>query len=364
MGLGLKQITASHVHALKVTELGLDAEALDLTAIEAISASLRRSARIHCPCALSTLVDSVVRPLVGLANDLTNLHAITSDTLQMMTAYGDFIEEREVTTDSQLNRMILLYQTPLSFVYRRNGSALILGTAADPTEVLPAKVYKHIEYSNHVRRLPPIEGEELRTLLSEFGLIELSDRNWLRSPQSVTAEAHLQQVDTLLDRSQPSGEVAGLRILDSSLPKSYYPNRWVSASSQTGRFVGRRARSYGSDIWCYLELLDGVAKRLLDFPLVESRWRGCDEAWRLQLAIDATRNESQTFHIVEGPMDTVILEFNSPIPLWAQRRLDVVGEPLTRRNSLFRYRVPMRESDEEVHFLVNELWLSPKTNAN
>ena len=360
----MRELSIAQVHALKVSELGLDAEALDLTSIEAIAASLRRAARLHCPCTPASLVRSVIRPLVGLVDDVTDLRETTTNTLQTMTAYGDFIEEKELEDESRINRTTLIYQAPLSFVSRRNGVILLIGTATDLADVLPEMVYMNVEYSNHVRRLTAIEGEDLHPLLVELGLVEMSIQKWMKSPQTTTAEVYLNELNTLLDRAQSSGGISNLRILDSSLPVNFYNGRWVDVSSQTGRFIGRRPRKYGADIWCYVELDEGIPTRLLDFPRIGSRWRGCDEAWYLQLAIDAVRNVAQSFDIVEGPKDTVILRFFSPIPLWGQRRLDAFAEPLTRQKCLFRYRLPIGELEEEIDFLSGELWLSPKFVTN
>ena len=75
--------------------------------------------------------------------------------------------------------------------------------------------------------------------------------------------------------------------------------RWREVRADSGRFVARRDQAYGSNLWCYVELSNGEPQRLLDFPLAGSRWRGCDEAWRLQMAIDAQRGAPQRFRLQE-----------------------------------------------------------------
>ena len=61
--------------------------------------------------------------------------------------------------------------------------------------------------------------------------------------------------------------------------------------------MGRRPQEYGSPIWCFVEIENGVPQKLLDFPLPKSRWRGCDTAWHLQMAMDHVRGEPQRYRL-------------------------------------------------------------------
>ena len=97
---------------------------------------------------------------------------------------------------------------------------------------------------------------------------------------------------------------------------------------------------------------------MVDLPLADSRWRGCDEAWRLQIAIDANRGSAQQFRINTSLGDSYVMEFFSPIPMWARRRLDSVGQPVSRPGCLFAYRLDEAELAEEVRFATDELWLA------
>ena len=102
---------------------------------------------------------------------------------------------------------------------------------------------------------------------------------------------------------------------------------------------------------------DGNPERLIDLPAGGSRWRGCDEAWYLQMAIDARRGEPQRFRMRAGPENTKVLEFFSPVPMWARRRWDAVGEPVSASGCLFAYRLAKAESAEEMRFAREALWL-------
>jgi len=121
--------------------------------------------------------------------------------------------------------------------------------------------------------------------------------------------------------------------------------------------VARRSQAYGAQLWCYVQLLNGNPERLIDFPIDGSRWRGCDEAWRLQMAIDAQRGEPQWFRVRPGPGDMRVVEFFSPVPMWARRRWDAVGEPVPSSGCLFAYRMTETELAEELRFVRDVLWL-------
>jgi hypothetical protein len=106
-----------------------------------------------------------------------------------------------------------------------------------------------------------------------------------------------------------------------------------------------------------MEMRDGNPERLIDFPLAGSRWRGCDEAWHLQMAIDAQRGEPQQYRIRIGPGNTRVIELFSPVPMWARRKWDAVGEPVSTSGCLFAYRLAESEIAEELRFAHEVLWL-------
>ncbi len=352
----MKRLSATDVHARKVAELGLDSAALDLTSTEAIAAALRRAASFLCPCATATLVRDVVRPLRGLVDDLGEIKDLAEETLEALIAHGDIVEQHEITVEGH-GKGALLYAAPPSFVARQSGTAILLGIASDQLSALPDDFEARIEYVNHVRRLSPLPNEDLHTELVQLGLIDLSYEAWLNSPQLETAAQHLSKFNRLLDAAPPSYDIPGLSLLDFERPTRYYPGRWVDVRSQTGRFTARRRQAYGADLWCYVELRDGQPQRFVELPTPGSRWRGCDEAWRLQLAIDACQGEPQRFRSRSLPRQSVVLEVFSPLPMWARRRWDAVGDPVPCSGCLFAYRLLESEVQEELLFAREALWL-------
>jgi hypothetical protein len=360
----MKRMTVSEIHEEKVRELGLDSTALDLTSIEAIAGALRRAGCFRCPCSSRTLVRSVIQPLRGLTEKFEMLEDLILETLEAMISHGDFLECGEVGKNLDRNSAMLLYAAPISFVIRQNGMAFLLGCAVDQHDVLPSDLEMRIEYTNHLRRICQMPGENLRNELTRLGLNEISFDVWLKEPPKESSDQQLLRYNTLLDSAQASREIPGLSLLDFERPVKYYSGRWVEPLAQTGRFVARRRQSYGAPLWCYVQMRDGNPERFIDFPIDNIRLRGCDEAWRLQLAIDAQRGKPQRFRIKKGTENTSILEIFSPIPTWAKRRWDTVGTPVPCRGCLFAYRLSFNEMEEELRFLNETLWLKELSSSD
>lgn len=358
----MRRITPQEVHAQKIRELGLDPEALDLTTPEGLSGALRRALSYLSPCSAATLVRAVVDPLRGLVPDLEKAKELAESTLEAIVAHGDVLEQRDVQDETPAASM-LLYAAPASFVVRESGIVILLGVAAEQLSPLPDELDRRMEYLGHVRRLSPLSpAEDLRGELRQLGLLELSSDEWLKRPKFRSAAEAKAARDHALDVVAPSREIPGLVLLDPTKPVRYYRGRWIEPRAQTGRFVARRKQAYGADLWCYVQLTDGQPERMIDLPQPSSRWRGCDEAWHLQMAIDAQRGGPQRFRVTPSG-NAVLLEFFSPTPAWARRRWDAIGEPVSSVGSLFAYRIPRTEVEEERRFARETLWLAEMTTG-
>ncbi|MFC1628852.1 hypothetical protein ACFL3H_07040 [Gemmatimonadota bacterium] len=301
----------------------------------------------------------VVRPLRGLVDDLIEVKSLVEEILDAMIAHGDILEQHDVEIPQGLGdrSAALLYAAPPTFVARESGVVTILGIASDQVSALPEDIETRLEYVNHLRRLSPLPDEDLNADLVHLGLIEISHKRWIKAPTVESPDQHVWRYDRLLDSAQPSRDIPGLIILDPERPVQYYNGRWVEPRSHSGRFVARRSQAYGAPIWCYVQLSDGNPEYLIDLPIIGSRWRGCDQAWHLQMAIDENRREPQRFRIRQGPEDTRVMEFFSPVPMWAQRRWDAIAEYIKGSGCLFGYQFAATEFEEELRFSVEALWL-------
>jgi hypothetical protein len=357
--MGMRQVTPDEVQARAVRSLGLDPEACDLMLVEAVSASLRRAASILCPCTPRTLTDAVIGSFRGLLADTADIREQIEGVLNSLISYGDLREAEDDIAGGEFQKSArLLYAVPPRFVWRESGEALLLGVVPDHRSPLPLEFENRIDYANHVRRLRQIEGEDLRAELRSLGVNEIRVETWLRSPSLEACGDHVAYMDSRLERM--NGAIQDLTVVDPDAPVRYWPGRWVPPKVRSGRFVGRRPQLYGSPIWCYVELERGIPRRIIDFPLVGSRYRGCDEAWRLQAAIDAIRGHPQNFRVAESAKrQRVMIEFFSPVPMWAQRRWDALAEPVAGgRGRLFAYEFQSADVTEEVDFMERHLWLA------
>jgi hypothetical protein len=99
-----------------------------------------------------------------------------------------------------------------------------------------------------------------------------------------------------------------------------------------------------------------MLQKFLDFPQKRDRWRGCDAGWHLQMAIDAQRGSPQQYRLRAGA-NGPCLDFFGPIPVWAERRLAIIGRPSEKDRCLFSYQIPASELAAEEEFLQERLWL-------
>ena len=99
---------------------------------------------------------------------------------------------------------------------------------------------------------------------------------------------------------------------------------------------------------------------VVDLPMRHRLDRACDEAWRLQAAIDCLADNPQRVRVQQRTGNLAVLHLLSPIPSWAQRRLDAVGRALPRqRGSLISYSISDEQLEEELSFLAQTMWIDP-----
>jgi len=350
----MKVLTVKELNTCGVRTLALDAEAFNLFSVEAIAASLRRAAGFLCPCPHRTLIQAVVKSLELLEPTKgEQLYETVETTLESMIGCGELLEEFEVGVMESSDRSTLLYAAPPSFISRESKTIFLVGIAPDHNSALPQRLAKRIEYVGHLRRLVPEDNDDLQTELKQLGLSELSMDVWLRKPRLESSSEYLKRIGSRLQLRE--GEIEGLSILNSEKPVTHYRRRWEQVKNQSGRFIARRPQPYGNDLWCYVELIDGRANKLLNLP-IENGSRGCDEAWRLQLAIDAERGLPQSFTVTEKEAFAFI-DFFSPVPIFALRRWAILGEPVNKTTGLFGYKFRSEEIPQEIRFMQQELWL-------
>jgi hypothetical protein len=235
-----------------------------------------------------------------------------------LVVYGDILEMRDADDDQWSRSALVLRPAPPSFIERKNGSIVVIGVAGDEITPFTPELASRIRHNSGLRTIYPDDGEDLKSLLLEIGLLELPERVWLRIPKLESPASYLADQRLLLAKEPPSGGIEGIRILDTSRSPAFYRDRWLDAGPRhEGIFVARRPQRYGSALWCLLELQGGVVRRFMDLHSRGDRIRPCDIAWRIQMAIDAEAGTPQSVRVRKG-QQTSVLSFFSPVPSWAE----------------------------------------------
>ncbi|WP_420446003.1 hypothetical protein [Candidatus Poriferisodalis sp.] len=204
--------------------------------------------------------------------------------------------------------------------------------------------------------------DEVFASLDAYGLDEVSDSDWTGQPETVPAAEFVDSYLGELQQRPLSAATDDFRILDPESPPRYYRGRWRPAvASDSGVFVARRRQRYGSDLWCLVEVHDDEQYRLLDLPLDPiGVLRGCDEAWRLQAAIDFVNGNAQELRVRGTGRGGVQLGLPAPPPKWLQRRWDLLGQPVRVPWALFGYEFSTADARDEVPFACGHLWMQSR----
>lgn len=327
-----------------------------------LAALARRSAGVHCPCSRATLQTSLLECTQALPNSYHSLTDAVEGAIEALIVSGDILELNDVVTEDSDIQRTWVFAAPPGFVLRRSGSAFLFGIVSDQDTFLPSTLASRVRHRGFTRMLESQPDEDLAHELHELGLQQLSEAAWFRSPRPENPAAMVDRYQHLLANELPVTAIPDLQVLDSARSVTYYRGRWVEPSSQDGVFVARRPQEFGAPIWCIVELQAGKPVRFLDLPRPHTRWRACDSAWHLQMAIDHCRGAPQRFRC-RSDGDAVRFDFFSPLPQWSQRRFMILGRSVPRDKSLLSYVVPATEADTEETFLQQNLWLS-RANAH
>jgi hypothetical protein len=350
-------ISATEVLKSSRDALGLPASSAVVADDAMLAASLRRAAGILCPCSLSTLTASVVECLQYLVGEGDNTADRVSAAAEGLLVIGDLLELNQVTIDDSAAKSTWVFSAPPGFIVMPGGSVFLVGIVPDELTPLPASLSARVISEGFTRSMTPYSGENLTSVLSELGLRQLSVSEWLKAPRLESANDLRDNMVQRLAQQPPSGAIADILILNPVRSVDYYVGRWVNPTNESGNYVGRRPQAYGAPLWGFASLANGVVTRFLDFPVKGSRWRGCDTAWYLQMAIDTCRQTPQLYRRRTAP-GGACLDFFSPLPLWAHRRFAVLGRPAAREKCLISYWIPERELASEETFLQERLWLA------
>lgn len=323
-----------------------------------IASALRRLAGFTCPCSPRTLVRTMVDSHHGLVSDDQEFVERVEAAIETLIDIGDLLELGDVALEGDAVKGTWIVAAPPAFTVRPSGSVFILGLSSDEQTPLPTEIRDRIDHSRAIRSIPSTLQEDLPGALRDLGLRELSSATWLRSPKAAAPQNLLEGNKMKLSVQRPAGEIPDILLLDGARRTRSYRARWTKPTTQTGYYIARRPQAYGADLWGYAEFRDGVCLKYLDLPGSATRWRGCDAAWRIQMAIDAMAGRPQQYRLrVEAGGSQ--LDFFSPVPSWARRRLAIIGEERDPAACLMSFFIPAREVDAEKAFLSTMLFMTP-----
>ena len=322
-----------------------------------LASLLRRSAGINSPCSKTTLRSSLLDSLKFLVND-ENLSVRIDNLIENLIVGGDLLEFQDILTDNYKSASTWIFPAPPSFVRRPNGWIYLLGIVPDQDNFLPTSISNQINYEGFLRVIRPIPEQDLVQELKDQGLNELYENTWLKGPNICSAEKKIDNFNRLLKNQSPTGIISDIKILDTNRKVNFYKSRWTVPTNQSGIFVARRPQEYGSDLWCCVRLNEGSTIKLIDLPLKKSQWRGCDDAWHLQMALDSVNGYPQMYRKKKTSYG-VRFDFFSPLPQWSQRRLMILGQSLKPDKSLISFEVSNEEANSVEDHLQKLLWLNP-----
>lgn len=352
----VSHLTSAEVAARAVGALGLDPEVVEFGSAEAICAALRRAASFLCPASPRQLADAVGEAIAPLSTGGSPAREEVMAQLELLVAAGDFLELSEAS-DRSTRR---IYLGPPAFVCKAPGLYLLLGVRPYGAPLVDSTLSSQILHEGHTRTLE-LAPESASDRLAAAGLHELSLDQWLEHPAPAAPDDVFAEFRLRLSAAGPAGQVDGLKLLDPAAPVRFYRGRWRDPrADDDGDFVARRPQAYGADLWCAARLHAGQPAHLIDLPL-DPTAVGRDEAWRLQAAIDATRGTPQQYrtHRASGCGDAVLVDLFGPVPTWAERRVELVGLPVSRSTgALLSYRVPAVAVGDVEAFLAGMLWMT------
>lgn len=350
----MKIVSTEDAQATSVSRLGFDSEYVDLSAPEVIAALIRRTAAFLCPCTSQALQKAVTTLLTPL-NSLQNLPENIGDAIDSVIEYGDLIEAE---TKESINGGPLLYLAPPSFVEVSPQLFLVFGIVPDGEDTVPLELRNGVSPVLWARRLRVTDSTEATDALLQAGYIRLKLDNWLKCPSAVSPAVLKSQYDQALTLSGAAGTPEDVMILDLARSARFYKGRWTPLKNQSGRFVARRSKSYGAQLWCYIEAENGEVTRLLDLPYLEKQWNAFDEARHLLQALDAGAGQPQIYRVQkDNRTHTARMDLFSPVPSWATRKWDAVGARVISKGALFSYVFLDSDVDAECRFAQERMWL-------
>jgi hypothetical protein len=311
-----------------------------------------RTASYACPCSERRLKNETIA-LVRVLATSDEVHELVENAFQAHLDHGNLLQ----TTGDSGDEIRLRAPSALKIDER---TVLILGGLPNGAEPLPLFLRSSLIHRGPARLLKVESSDRALSDLLAGGFIVIGQDEWANLPQIVAPQRLVESYARRFRNDVPVGEIAGLRILDTHKPVLFYKGRWTSQINADGLYVARRERRYGADSWCLIQIKERQPQSLVDLPSNNFSYRACDEAWHIQMAIDALNGLPQLFRLTQESSEAAILEFYSPIPQWAHQRWSLTGEFMIRPGCLFAYKFSPQAVQQQIDFAKSRMWLAPR----
>lgn len=326
-----------------------------------VRASLRRAAFYLAPASRANLARFVSEALLPLGIDPD----VVDEAIDDLLAYGDLLEMPRRPDDPWDAPLAVIRPAPPSFVERAGGTFVILGVAGAMPSALMPELYERVDTTGPVRTITAEQNELLADRLRALGLTSLTEGAWLRAPKVEAATSFVDRwANALSSLTATPGGVNNLEILDPSRRVRFYKGRWASPDTKThGLRLVRRQQDFGAPLWAIAEFHHGLAVKVLELFEDADRQSPRDIGWRFQAAVDAMLGHPQEIRIRREDGQSII-DFFSPLPAFAERRLALAGIKTIGQGRLFSFEMTYQSAEAEIAKLQEALWMSPLREGN
>lgn len=300
-----------------------------------IASVIRRTAAIIAPCNRRELLAQVSRALTGCLEDLPE--GMLSELIDDLVVGGDLIEAPALLQGQDKAPILIFCRQP---TFCRSGTRVhLLGAAPDDAPFLPKSVMREVSCDGGLRFLTTDTDQAICGTLSRMGLQELPSEEWLSSPDRKPACQLIEQLRAMMVARGREDRLVGVRWLTSPLIYCPYRQRWSEETNEEGLLIARAPQPYGADAW-FLTERGSRSSRFVQLPLEEfPKDRGCDLAWRVQLALDFIANKPAWYEIV-ADLDSTKLTVSFPIPSPERLALIHLGGRREVTTSPYEFRLP------------------------
>ncbi len=305
-------------------DLQCDASAATDDVVALVAAAIRRLSGFMCPCSQAAISRAAKRSLRELWEDHEAAESFVDHALEDLLVGGDLLELSHVAATDLDDKPTWVFCAPPAFMQSEH-RVYIFGIAPDDAPFLPSNVLRRLRCDGATRFIERITDDDLVEVLSALGLRELQESKWLTKVTIEAPASFIERIQSRLIREGIHGSFPEFSLLKHATEvRQPYQERWVTPQAESGLFVARAAQPYGAPIWYMADINEGRFTRSLVLPFHDIPTRACDQAWRLQLAIDAEAGHPATYRMSSSEGGIRVLP-SFPLPLAEKRKLLYLG---------------------------------------